>query len=289
MTLYFAELSVAISAALSMIALLDTLPERISASSLRMTRMSSPGNRVLSCCSRPSTPASTTTSYWTRVPAPQTIRLTVPGALPSMRISRGWTTTASAIAGFVIAMRVTSNSVVRIVERPAGQRDLRVLGRQQRAPAAAARGALDGVPAGCCAARAPRRPAGRPSRSSRTHVLPENSTDLLFRALGRADGLDGVDLRRRRRRRVSGAARATARPPTIFLTGGGLALSQAAQKTRAPSVSPGATSSGLRSVSMMRALPRPPASASRRPRGVSSSVTTLVLIGLPSLVAFSWS
>ena len=47
------------------------------------------------------------------------IRLTVPGALPSTRISRGWTTTASAIAGFVMAMRVMSKSVDITVERPA--------------------------------------------------------------------------------------------------------------------------------------------------------------------------
>ena len=54
-----------------------------------------------------------------RDPFPQTIRLTVPGALPSIRISRGATTTASAIAGFVMAMRVTSKSVPTTVERPA--------------------------------------------------------------------------------------------------------------------------------------------------------------------------
>ena len=52
------------------------------------------------------------------------IRLIVPGALPSIRISRGWTTVASAIAGLVIAMRVTSKSVVRTVERPAVHRRL---------------------------------------------------------------------------------------------------------------------------------------------------------------------
>ena len=43
----------------------------------------------------------------------------MPGALPSIRISRGCTTTASAIAGLVTAMRVTSKSVVSTVERPA--------------------------------------------------------------------------------------------------------------------------------------------------------------------------
>ena len=43
----------------------------------------------------------------------------MPGALPSIRISRGCTTTASATSGLVMAMRVTSKSVVTTVERPA--------------------------------------------------------------------------------------------------------------------------------------------------------------------------
>jgi len=38
-------------------------------------------------------------------------KLTVPGPLPSISTSRGWTTTASATAGSVTAMRVTSKSV----------------------------------------------------------------------------------------------------------------------------------------------------------------------------------
>ena len=58
-------------------------------------------------------------SYCTRSVAPHTIRLMVPGDLPSTRISRGLTTTASAIAGLVMAMRVTSKVVGTIVERPA--------------------------------------------------------------------------------------------------------------------------------------------------------------------------
>ncbi len=119
MTLSFPELAVAISAARSMIWLLDTAPFRINASSFTVTRMSSPGNSDLSCCSRTSTPASTTMSYCLRCPPPQMIRLTVPGAFPSMRISRGWTTTASAILGSVMAMRVTSKSVDCTVDRPA--------------------------------------------------------------------------------------------------------------------------------------------------------------------------
>src|SRR5262245_30594105 len=35
-----------------------------------------------------------------------------------MRISRGWTTVASAIAGFVMAIRMTSKSGVSTIERP---------------------------------------------------------------------------------------------------------------------------------------------------------------------------
>src|SRR6266508_3971480 len=50
------------------------------------------------------------------------IRLTVPAALPSISTSRGWTTTASATAGFVTAMRVTSNSIESTVDRPAVRR-----------------------------------------------------------------------------------------------------------------------------------------------------------------------
>ena len=63
----------------------------------------------------------------TRSLPPQTIRLMVPGALPSMRISRGWTTVASATAGLVTAIRVTSN-VGRHDGRASGRdRDLREL------------------------------------------------------------------------------------------------------------------------------------------------------------------
>ena len=39
--------------------------------------------------------------------------------MPSISTSRGWTTTASATAGFVTAMRVMSNGVLSTVERPA--------------------------------------------------------------------------------------------------------------------------------------------------------------------------
>jgi len=56
---------------------------------------------------------------WCSSVAPHTMSVMVPGDLPSTSTSRGLTTTASAIAGLVIAIRVTSNVVVTIVERPA--------------------------------------------------------------------------------------------------------------------------------------------------------------------------
>jgi hypothetical protein len=49
------------------------------------------------------------------------MRLIVPGALPSISTSRGWTTTASAIIGSVTAIRVMSKSVASTVDRPAGE------------------------------------------------------------------------------------------------------------------------------------------------------------------------
>ena len=49
---------------------------------------------------------------------PGTMRLIVPGARPLTRISRGRTTTASATLGSVTEMRVTSNVVSTIVDRP---------------------------------------------------------------------------------------------------------------------------------------------------------------------------
>src|SRR4051794_22523262 len=53
-----------------------------------------------------------------RSPPPQMIRLIVPGAFPSIRISRACTTVASAIAGLVMAIRVMSNSVESTIDRP---------------------------------------------------------------------------------------------------------------------------------------------------------------------------
>ena len=51
--------------------------------------------------------------------ADQTIRLTVPGFFPSTRISRGETTTASAISAFVMAIRVMLKLVGTTTDRPA--------------------------------------------------------------------------------------------------------------------------------------------------------------------------
>ena len=120
MILNFPELAAASSPARSMIALLETLPDRMSASSFTETRMSSPGKRAASCCCRMGTPASTTTSYCFRAPpGPHRIRLIVPAALPSMSTSRGATAVASATAGFVTASRVMSNDEVSTIERPA--------------------------------------------------------------------------------------------------------------------------------------------------------------------------
>ena len=62
---------------------------------------------------------SMTMSYCSRRVPPHTMRLVVPGVLPSIRISRAVTTVGSATAGFVTETRVMSNSVATTVERPA--------------------------------------------------------------------------------------------------------------------------------------------------------------------------
>ena len=114
-------------------------------SSLVLTWMSSPGNSICRFCCSAVTGCSTTRSYCVRPLAPHTIRLIVPAALPSIRISRGWTTVASAIAGFVIAIRVMLKSVASTVERPAVSDTFgNSLGR---------------AAGGCALAAAPRRPA----------------------------------------------------------------------------------------------------------------------------------
>ena len=102
-----------------MMFVLETWPERIVESSLVLTWMSSPGNSIARFCCSAVTGCSTTMSYCVRPLGPHTIKLIVPAVLPSMRISRGWTTAASATAGFVIAIRVMLKSVVSTVDRPA--------------------------------------------------------------------------------------------------------------------------------------------------------------------------
>ena len=158
-TFTFDALAWAISPALSITVVLETRPERISASSLSVVLMSSPGNSACSFCCSVLTPSSTTTSYWARRPAPQMIRLTVPALLPSISTSRGWTTTASATAGLVTAMRVMSKSVASTVERPAASTTRSKSGS-----------------GGCCAAGtggvcAPATPAARHSAASSAKSL----------------------------------------------------------------------------------------------------------------------
>ncbi len=228
--------------------------------------MSSPGNNVLSCCSRPSTPGSTTRSYCTRVRAAPDDQADRPGALPSIRISRGCTTTASATAGLVIAMRVMSNSVVSTVERPAvsvivgycgsrGGRRQRLRERRRRRTGRLLRRTRD------------RRPAGQHQTGPNTRnagILQRTSSSTAWRP----ESSQRLSLRRRwwrRLRRGSHDGPAAARPSSR-------AAGSAAEQLRHPRavVSVGALSSGFRSVSMMRPCPTP-ARASRRPRASAAA------------------
>ena len=61
-TFIFEELACAISPARSKIALLDTAPDRMTASSVALTEMSSPGKSNRSCCCSMVTAGSTTRS-----------------------------------------------------------------------------------------------------------------------------------------------------------------------------------------------------------------------------------
>ena len=216
-----------------MTALLDTWPERITASSLTATRMSSPGNSCCSVCCSVVTPGSTTTSYCSRRPAPHTIRLTVPGAL--------------AVDQHLARLDDDGVGDLRVGDGDA--RDVEVRrqhhraagGEHQHAIAIEAAGSLAG--AGGCAgtvAAAPgaglagaserpapgsARPAGATS-TARTHtsllgilLARRHVARLLFffvlhrlgRPLGAANRLDRVRRRRRRGGGTTGAA-ATARP-----------------------------------------------------------------------------
>ena len=69
--LAFADDAVAISPARSMTVVLDTWPDRMIASSLTLTAMSSPGNSVCSCCSSVVIAGSTTMSYCRRCRRPR--------------------------------------------------------------------------------------------------------------------------------------------------------------------------------------------------------------------------
>ena len=159
-----------------MMALLDTLPDRISASSLTMTRMSSPGNSVFSCCSRPSTPASTTTSYWMRCAGAPDDQADGAGALAvDQNLAR--------LDDDGIGDRRVRDRDARDVElggehrRAAGrQRNLRILGRGRGRGQRLRAGADDGVPAGCCAATAA---AGRQQRDHRAKRRTLASPEIL--------------------------------------------------------------------------------------------------------------
>src|SRR5687767_2351016 len=118
-TFAFGAAARATSAARSMTAVDEARPDSTIASALTVTLIGSPGKSCRSCCSSAAIGCSITRSYCSRRSPPQTMRLIVPGALPSIRISRGRTTTASAMVGLVMAIRETSNSVVSTVDRPA--------------------------------------------------------------------------------------------------------------------------------------------------------------------------
>ena len=198
MTLLLADDEAAISPARSMTAVLDTRPDRMMASSLTLTAIASPGKSVCRCCSRAVIAGSTTMSYWRRVSAPQTIRLTVPAFLPSTRISRGCTTTASAISGLVMAMRVTSKSVETTVDRPDVTTTRSYCGRGVAAAGAAA----EQIPAGCPAASAARPGTRRRCAVLDSKRLSTSSSNNLLTSLGPSDCFNRVDLRRRRHCRL---------------------------------------------------------------------------------------
>src|ERR1043166_2612903 len=81
--------------------------------------MSSPGNSNWNCRCSVGVAGNTFTAYCSMSWLPQTIRLTVPEVLPSTSTCCGSMTVASAISGFVTAMRVTGNPVCTTVDPPA--------------------------------------------------------------------------------------------------------------------------------------------------------------------------
>ena len=197
----------------------------------------------------------------------------MPAPLPSTRTSRGLTTTASAIAGSVTAIRVMSKSVFSTVERPAVS-DTRSGGASWTPRGALRQDTLKGC-----------------DHDDRDHVNATcNYSTVHFTtscaALCSANGFDGIDRSARlpARRRLGLRTRRT--PLTTFVTGGGSGAPMS-EAMRVPLVMVGSVSSGLRSVSMID--PSVDASAMRSASsGMTSSVTTVVGTGLPSF-ACSWS
>ncbi len=205
----------------------------------------------------------------------------MPGDLPSTRISRCWTTTASATAGLVTAMRMISKSVRNTVDRPA------VSTTRSTCPGSCAGGcgrAGTGVPCGVLvAARAVRGPTpgserGGMRRAPRTRQ--ESSTNDLFGPLRGADGFDLPRFRRGRRPR-SGAgsgSRLGARASRHGRRAANASSSRGARGLDAGRRSVGSVSSGLRRTSMI--WPSACASVIRSASvGDTISVTTVDGIG----------
>ena len=231
------------------------------------------------------------------------IRLIVPGALPSISTSRGCTTTASAIAGFVTAMRVMSNSVASTVDRPAVSTTRSKTGWAAAEPVATDAGAGGsaegccaaggGAGAGCCArigvpaTARPNTRAARPIRPDRTGTV--GSTNCLLSALRGSNCLDLVDARHGLYLDLrSGSRCAPGHRGAHRLIGARRGDPGKSEPRPTPVLSVGSWSSGLRSVSMI--LPSSAASVRRSASaGDTSSVTTLVGIGLASFRARSWS
>ncbi len=290
MTLPLGVAACATSATRSITCVLDTRPDSTTASPLSATWMSSRGNSCWSCCSSAGTGCCTTRSCWVRRSAPQMIRLIVPGALPSISTSRGCTTSASAMAGLVTAIRVMSKSVVSTVDRPV------VRSTRDSTPGGSGACGVCGAWAASGDSQGVATTAASPSAnvSARRNGFIDDlmtdccfliSTDGLFHPLGSADGLDGVDPDAGRRRAGAGctaavagrAARRTRRgaPAVPRRRGRSSARPSARRACRSAS-----TSSGLRSASEI--LPSDAASAIRSASsGVTASVTTVVGCGSP--------
>ena len=195
----------------SMTAVLDTWPDRISASSLSVAVMSSPGKSACSCCCSVLTPGSTTTSY-----------CAASAGAPDDQADR-----AGALAVDQHLARLHDDRVGDRRVRDRDARDVEV-GRQHRRAAGRQHDALEAggrrrrglrrrtaAPArtgGVCAAAARRRGAmhaSEPQIGATWASWPRRGRSLhhlLRRALRAADRLDGVG------RRAAAGAAAAARP-----------------------------------------------------------------------------